>query len=214
MIAERVTDKAHWSDPDPTRATSMLARLLGHAIKVSALYRKPTVRHNPMVCSRRLCSRASGTSALYPKAHQIQSMYLQAQAEGRQLTEDEALARDLWAAQNGFTTGGFESFKLGFMLDDTSGINTLLKAAYVGDVKKAKAAAQLLANNDDALRESMARTKVWIDSATTRDKELHKALVEAKTGAENMQLQRWFFWLFGPVETWALWQLLGWWPKK
>lgn len=110
--------------------------------------------------------------------------------------------------------GGFESFKLGFMLDDTSGINTLLKAAYVGDVKKAKAAAQLLANNDDALRESMARTKVWIDSATTRDKELHKALVEAKTGAENMQLQRWFFWLFGPVETWALWQLLGWWPKK
>jgi hypothetical protein len=63
------------------------------------------------------------------------------------------------------------------MLDETFGINTLLKAVYTGDVKKAKAAAQLLVNNDDALRSSMTRTKQLVDS-TNQDKELHKVLLE------------------------------------
>ena len=103
----------------------MLARLLGNSVKISALYRTPTVRHTLTACRRRHCSRVSFD--LYPKAHVIQCAYLQAQVEGRQLTADETLARDLWAAQHGLTKGGFESFKLSIMLDDTSGINTLLK---------------------------------------------------------------------------------------
>jgi hypothetical protein len=190
----------------------MLARLLGNSVKISALYSTPVVRHNLTTCRRRLCSNAQGSNGkaqmrtfdLYPKAHVIQRTYLQAQGEGRQLTADETLARDLWAAQQGITKGGLESFKLSIMLDDTSGINTLLKAAYVGDVEKAKAAAQLLADNDDALRASMARTKQLIDSATVRDKESHKVLLEAETRASIMQSQRWSFYLFGPVGTWAL----------
>ena len=191
----------------------MLARLLGNSVKISALYRTPAVRHTLTACRRRHCSRAPGTFDSCPNASVIQRTYLRAQAEGRQLTADETLARDLWAAQHGHTKGSFEAFRLSIMLDDTSGINTLLKAAYVGDVKKAKAAAQLLANNDDALRVAMARTKQLIDSASVRDKEAQKELQEAETSASTMQSQRWYFWLFGPVETWAL-QLLGWWPKK
>jgi hypothetical protein len=104
----------------------------------------------------------------------IQRTYLQAQAGMRQ-TSDETLKQLLRDWEPGFTKSDFESFTDGIltmhpiMTDDTSVINTLMRAAYDGDVQKAKESAQLLANDADVLSASMARTKQLIDLTDARD---------------------------------------------